>query len=292
MIIINAYILIIIADLLLAGNFVFQKKYQKIAGTSVKAGLVFNGLLGVVSAVMYIVMNKFCIHITTYSLIMATLYTVFIMVYVFIGFKIMEKGNMSLYTLFLMAGGMTVPFVWGVVFWQEQISVWRVLGLVAIVGSMVISTSGINKPDKKQILLCVAVFFLNGLVSVTSKAHQISEASKYVTAEDFALIAMIAKAVICFVALAVISRKATVKERLPLKPVLWVSVMAGVIGGLASLFMLVGAVSVPATILYPLNTGGCVIFTALAGWIFCKEKITKRQWTGIAICFIGTLLFL
>lgn len=289
----NSYLLIVLADILLAFDFAFQKKYQKTAGTTVKAGLVFNALVGAFSALVYLIINKFTLHILPFSVIMATLFTVFVMVYVFIGFKIMENGSMSLYTLFLMAGGMVVPFVCGVIFWDESLSFWRVLGLLAIVGAMVISNYEGSKFDKKQILLCVLVFFLNGFVSVTAKAHQISEAGKYVTSADFGFIAMTVKAVICFAALLLVRKNSENTHQKPdAGKIAAISACSAVAGGLSFFLQLVGAASVPATVLYPLITGGCVVLSSLAGLVFFKEKIEKRQWIAIVICCVGTLLFL
>lgn len=116
----NAYIMIIIADILLAANFVFQKKYQSTAGTTLKAGLMYNALTGAFSALMFLIINRFEIRISGYSLVMAAIFACVLMLYIFIGFRIMENGSMSLYTLFLMSGGMTVPYVWGVLFLNEE----------------------------------------------------------------------------------------------------------------------------------------------------------------------------
>lgn len=64
------------------------------------------------------------------------------------------------------------------------------------------------------------------------------------------------------------------------------------IGGVSYLFQLKGAINLPATVLYPFITGGSIIFTALAGRVFFGEKPKKRTLTGIALCFLGTVLFL
>ena len=51
----------------------------------------------------------------------------------------MENGSMSLYTLFLMSGGMTVPYIWGVLFLNEKLTIFRTLGLVAIIAAIIIA---------------------------------------------------------------------------------------------------------------------------------------------------------
>jgi multidrug transporter EmrE-like cation transporter len=67
---------------------------------------------------------------------------------------------------------------------------------------------------------------------------------------------------------------------------------AAAISGISYLLQLTGAKELPATVLYPMVTGGCIIFSALSGRIFFKEKLSTYQLVSIGLCFVGTLLFL
>ena len=67
---------------------------------------------------------------------------------------------------------------------------------------------------------------------------------------------------------------------------------SALVGGLSYLLQLIGAKELPATVLYPIVTGGSIIFSAFSGKIFFKETITRRQWISIGLCLIGTLFFL
>ncbi len=58
------------------------------------------------------------------------------------------------------------------------------------------------------------------------------------------------------------------------------------------ILQLIGAESLPASVLYPFITGGSIILTSFAGVAFFKEKLTIRQWMAVTACFVGTLLFL
>lgn len=290
----NAYILIIIADLLLAVTFLFQKKYQKLSGTSLKAGLVYNALMGVFSAIMFLCINGFEIRITGFSLFMAVIFATVVTLYIFVGFKLMEKGCMSIYTLFLMAGGMTVPYVWGVLFLDEALTFIRTLGLLAIIVAIGISNSGAKNVDKKQIIMCISVFLLNGVSSVTAKMHQINPVSQVVTSPDFAFLVMVVKAVMCSVIL-LINRKRFVSDSQKMssvKTILPIVLFAAMADGISYMLQLIGATQLPASVLYPMVTGGSVILTSLAGVVVFKEKLSARQWIGVAICFVGTLFFL
>lgn len=290
----NAYILIILADILLAAVFLCQKEYQKVAGTTVGAGLWYNALMGAFSAIMFLIINRFEVKLTPYSVIMAVVFAIVAMLYIFIGFRIMKNGNMSLYTMFLMSGGMTVPYIWGVLFLNEELTLFRIIGLVAIIIAIVISNSGARKPGKMQILMCVAVFLLNGVASVTSKLHQINPASEVVTSSDFAFLVMVFKALICFTVITVCGKKLKYEttKKLPGKKIIPIVLLAAVLDGISYMLQLVGAINIPATVLYPLVTGFSVILTAIAGAVVLREKLSARQWTGVAICFVGTLFFL
>lgn len=279
---------------MLAANFVFQKKYQQTAGVSLKTGLIYNAILGVFSAIKFLVINKFHIECSAFSLLMAAIFATVLVLYIIIGFKIMEKGNMALYTLFLMSGGMTVPYIWGVLFLNEELTILRTIGLVVIIVAIIISNSGTGKPDKKQILMCIAIFILNGISSVVSKHHQINPVSEMVTPTDFVFLVGIFKAVICSCFLLVFKNKFKVQDgnKLDIKPLLLIIFLASLTDGLTYMLQLIGASSLPATVLYPLVTGGCIILTPIAGMLVFREKPSTRQWISVALCFVGTLLFL
>ena len=55
----------------IAGNFVFQKKYQKTAGASIKSGVIYNALTGIFSTLIFLIINKFKIDVVPYSCVMA-----------------------------------------------------------------------------------------------------------------------------------------------------------------------------------------------------------------------------
>ncbi len=290
----NSYILILIADVFLATNFVFQKMYQKTSGTSVKAGLTYNALTGFFSAVLFLFINGFKIKLTVFSCLMAAIFATVITLYTLIGFKIMEKGSMSLYTIFLMSGGMTVPYIFGVIFLNEELTVLRTIGLAAIIVAIAISNMGKEKPDIKQLIFCIVVFMLNGISSVTSKVHQISAVSEVVTSTDFAFIVMLFKAIICMLIMLVNIKKIGIgkEPKLPIKSTVWIMLFASLADGLTYMLQLIGAITLPASVLYPFITGGSVILTSFAGMIVFNEKLSARQILTIVICFIGTLLFL
>ena len=288
----NSYVMIILADILLASTLGLQRKYKDKAGVSPRASLIFTIYTSGFSAILFFVINKLTISITMFSVIMAVLFASMLTFYVFIGFCIMKRGNMSLYTLFLMSGGMTIPYIYGVLFLNEELNILRILGLLFIVAAVTVNNFGKDKADRKQIALCITVFILNGLVSVISKAHQISAASEVVSSPEFVFLATVSKFVISILVLPFIKKEETDKPAFSSKSVVLIFIMAAVTDGISYMLQLMGAVEIPATVLYPLITGGTIIFSVLVDLLVFKEKIALKQWIGTGIAFLGTLMFL
>ena len=182
------YLLLLLAALLLAADFALNKLYQKHAGTSLKAGFRFNALLGLFTAIVFWAMSGFTFHISWYSILMAGGMTLLAVIYTLVGFRILKAESMALYTMFLMTGGMVVPYLWGLLFLDEPFSPLRTAGLVLIVASVIFSNLGSKKNNWLVLPLCVAVFFLNGFVSVISKMHQIEVELPTVSATEFVML--------------------------------------------------------------------------------------------------------
>ena len=103
---------------------------------------------------------------------------------------------MAVYTLFLMAGGMVLPFLWGAFFLHESFSWLRLFGLLIILCGVIFANMGGNKMETKHLFLCFAVFILNGIVSIVSKMHQIEAVLARVNPKEFIVLGNMVK---CFV---------------------------------------------------------------------------------------------
>ena len=114
------------------------------------------------------------------------------------------------------------------------------------------------------------------------------------TSPDFVFIVMMFKTVICSVVLLVSRKRMTTNEtkKIPIKPIILIVLFTAVSEGLTYMLQLIGATTLPATVLYPFVTGGSEILTAFAGVLVFKEKLSVRQFAGIAICFVGTVILL
>ena len=284
------YILVLSSTILLAFNFAVSKRYQLSEGACMETGLRFNMLLGITTAVIFFALSGFYVEFSWFSLVMALGMSSCAAAYTVLGFAVMKEGNMTVYTLFLMSGGMILPYIYGVVCLNEQLTVLRVLGLLLIFAAVVLTNKSDRPVSKKVLLLCFAIFIFNGFVSIFSKAHQVSLRYK-VDSIAFVMYTGFVKFILSFVVLLFCKKERKIFS-FSQKSSLLLVVGSAFLSGLSYAFQLIGAKELPATVLYPMVTGGAVIFSAISGRVFFKEKPTKAQLISIVLCFIGTLLFL
>ena len=294
------YLMLIAAAILMAANFGLNKLYQKKAGTSLCAGLGFNAILGLMTAIIFWIMGGFQIHLSLYSVLMATALATIGMIYTLLGFRILRSGSMALYTLFLMTGGMALPYIWGLLFLDEPFAWLRMLGLAVLILAVAFSNLGGNKGKTNVALLsmCVAVFVLNGLLSVLSKLHQIQTELTTVSTTEFVMLCGFFKFLLAGIAFLFARRQESKKDtatptaRLAVLRLLPLILIAAITDGASYALQLTGASNLPATVLYPFVTGGSMVFSTIVGVIFFREKPSKNLVISVCLCFAGTLMFL
>lgn len=285
------YILTIISTIFLAFNFVLTKKFEIYEGTSPIMGLKFNSVNGLITAAVFFAFCGFRISFSWFSCVIAFVMSLCAVLYSILGFKVLRTGNMALYSLFLMSGGMVLPYMFGVIFLDEQLTVLRAAGLAVILCAIIISNKSSCTVDKTLLLLCISIFILNGFVSIFSKCHQVFTDLKPVDSMVFVIYTGIAKFVLCEAAMLLYKKE---RRRTSFSSNKTIPIVAGtaLFGGISYTMQLIGAKELPASVLYPMVTGGCIIFSSLFGRAFFKEKITLYQRISIVLCFIGTFLFL
>ena len=292
-----SYILLVLAAVLLVFDFALNKLYQQIRGTKPESTLLFNSLLGLVTAFVFFAINNFKFDCSTFSIIMAMLQSIFVMSYNIIGFKLLKVGTMAIYTMFLMIGGMVLPYLFGLIFLDESVGIVRILALMIIIIGVALSSYQKNKIHKKQILMYIVVFFLNGLVSIVSKIHSIGESYGAVTAGEFIIIGGIIKFFLAGVMYLIYRNKNQVTEQIcrekgKLGKSIAIIFLSAAIGGGSYLLQLNGAKTLPATVLYPFITGGSIVFSTLVGKIAFKEKLSAKVIVSVVMCLVGTIMFL
>lgn len=234
------YLLVLAATVLLAFEFAFSKKYQSLEGANLVSGLKFNLISGICKAVIFFALSGFKFEFSLFSLICAFIMTVCAMAYNITGFKILKLGDMSTYSVFLMCGGMLLPYFYGVLFLDEKISVFRIIGVLIIVGAVILSANAKFKFNLPFLALCIAVFILNGCVSIVSKYHQINVTFSPVDATVFVMYTGIFKFLISAVML-IFSKEGCSNKPFLIKKSLLLIIIISAVSGLSYMLQLIGA---------------------------------------------------
>ena len=280
------YLSVITATVLLAIEFSCSKLYQSLESISLEKGLQFNTVSGLVSALIMWALAGFRLEWSGFSALLALGMALCSMLYCLLSFRILNLGGMVLYSLALMNGGMLLPYIFGIVFLNETVSLPGFLGLIAVLAAVILSNFNRRKISKTLLLLCTAVFLLNGFCSILSKAHQISRISSTVGSAGFVMYSGIAKCLLSVIVL--LCRKRSSFSRPKHKYTLLLTVGAAVISAASYLLQLNGTKVLPASVLYPMITGGSIVFSAIAGRVFFKERLSLRQILCILLCIFGT----
>lgn len=286
------YLILTVAAIGTAGNFALTKLYQQNMGNAARESTVFNMLVGLFSTVIFWIAGGFNIECTPYSLLMAFLMSLFVGIYTMIGFKIMSMGSMTVYTVFLMLGGAVVPFFYGVLFLDEAVTFTNVIALLLVVVAVILNSFEKNtgKQSAKFILLCIMVFLLNGAVSVVSKMHQVETRYPVVSADAFVLLKSAVRFVFFALLIPFCGKKAEQTAKLSVKMYI-VMICCAAASGFSYMLQLVAASNIPATILYPIVTGGTIVGTALFDRICFGQHINNRTKISILFCIIALVLF-
>ncbi|HIZ10399.1 MAG TPA: EamA family transporter [Candidatus Borkfalkia avicola] len=297
-----AYLLIALADLCIAGQFTFNKLYEKKVACGAKHFLAFPVLTAAIAALLFLCVNKFSLAYGGFSVGLAALNGLVQALSILCGIIVVRMGPMSVYTLFMMLGGMVLPYLYGVLFLQETPSVCQIIGLFVLIATLFLSMflkdrSQGEKKHRAFYLLCAAVFFLNGGTSIISKAHQID--ARALPTYDFMVwfyLFQFAFAAVAFGVFLLCTRR---NENVPPLRFTGKSALSAVgisagyafCTGIGYMFLLFSTADLPASFLYPIVTGGSVILTTVAAHFFFKEKIKPLMWLNLALMLAGVILF-
>lgn len=298
------YLFILLAVVCFAAQFAFTKLYEGAVGQSTVTTLVMLVGTSLVGSGIFLVANGMQLQFSSISLIWAVVFALIMIPYYLIGIKVLSLGSLAIYSMFMMLGGMLVPFFYGILFLCEQPSIGKLLGTVLLVIFIVLQALWQNAPSDAQegqkrtrwlfFALCVVIFFINGMTGVIAKAHSISEGAVNEASFTSLYCALTACMSLLLLALSCLKNRGTslrqIKSALGLRQLLIMALLgAAAYGG--NFLQLLAADKVPASVQFPLVSGGVIVLSALVSAFCFRERISKREWISVAGAFASTLLF-
>lgn len=285
-----AYLLTALAAVMFGTQFIFQQKYSNTEGTTVNGALRFSlfcsffqiplvllisitgGLEGfTLAAATICVINAFNSILNAYFCV-----------------KVFESADMTLFSIFMMLGGMTLPFIAGMVFFNEDPTLPKFIGFALIALALVLETGKASPVRGKTVIYYLGLFVTNGLSGVYAKLNQSIENS----ASTNAYIIMTAAATIVICSAALLFKKTVKKESISFgstKTALLAIIPYIIIATLGNFLSLTGLRALDASVQYPISTGGTIVVSAVVT-LLQKEKLKPRNYIAVAISVAAAII--
>ena len=278
------YLMIIVSALLFSLQFMFNDGYKRECGSSLAAALKFSLYTSIVGLLFLLIINKFKLEITLFSAVVALVYALVCVIFSYCSVKAFESANLSVYSVFSMIGGMVLPFAYGMLC-GEEFKLSRLLCCVLIIAAIIFTAdkSGEHKDGFKYY---IAIFMLNGLVGVISKFHQ-ARSALCVDRASFMMLTKIFTLLVSVIILLCMREKDFFATP---KALAYCGIYSAV-NSIGNLMLLIALLCLPASVQYPLVTGGTMLFALIISFIR-REKITKRNLLGTALAIISTVIII
>lgn len=297
------------AGVLFSVQFLFTKQYQLRAGAGWRPAIWMLVFANLWMGFLFLSAGGFRLHILPASLLYAVVYAVCAAVNNAASLFAMRLGKVAVVTLFSLSGGLLLPSAYGVIRLGEPLTAGKAAGTLLIV----LASFGclFGKQDERAAggsrrrfwLLCFAVFFGNGMVSVVTKAHAIradtGSSREFLTLTS--LLGLIASAAILLPGLlkrtdeaGAAGLRARIGRDLGGKRAVWTLVLLtggyAVCNGLANVCSMHTAKTMDSSLQFPLLSAMVVVFTALLAWAVFHEKPGRGDAAGLGLTVAGMAL--
>ena len=265
-------------------QFFFNQQFEHNYGGGLRAMFVFSAGSGLAGLIVLLAINGFRVEFTPFTLVMAVLAALNSMVYNFCSLQTLGKINLSLYSVFAMLGGMALPFVGGICFYGEDLTLGKAICFATVAASLFLTVKRGDKTPKKFYIYYAGIFILNGLSGVLSKFFQEADYAK-ASAAGYSVLISASMAVLALIALPFVRG-----EKCPLN---WKAAGSmfgyGILSRVANWLLVLALAHLPASAQYPFVTGGVMILSTAIAYATPK-KPAKRELAAVALSFIGLLV--
>lgn len=276
------YGLIILSVCMFGGCFALNDVYRRMRGSSLKISMQFSLTSSVAGLLVLLMINGFQPEFTPFTLVMAIWSALNGLCFTLCSFRSLGIINLSVYSLFSMLGGMVLPFLQGILFYDEDMTLAKGVCFLLICAALLLT---VEKGGKKGgTIYYMGIFVLNGMSGVISKIFTSAPYEK-TGAAGYSVLCAFATIVISGVALLWMRKEETPKAT---AVSIGTCAVSGITNRLANYFLVLALAHVHASVQYPMVTGGVIIVSTLICFLG-ENKPSKREILSVALAFIGVL---
>lgn len=275
------YGIVVIATILFGIQFFCNQQYENESGNGAAASMLLAGGSSLLGGIVLLVVNGFHLSSTTFTLILAFLTAINNLLCMVCGLKALGCANLSLYSLFSMLGGMVLPFAAGIIFYNENFSLNKGICLLFVIGSLLLTLQQDN--NKGGGWYFAGIFVCNGMAGVLSKIYQEAPYVKANEASYSIWSSLLAAGLAGIFWLCLRERQVKITSRSILS-----MAGSGALNKVANLLLLIALAHLPASVQYPMVTGGVIIVSTLFSY-FTPQKPTRRELGAVVLAFIAII---
>ena len=294
------YIFILLAVLAFTIQFVLTKLFSASAREGGVTALCMLLAVGLSGALVALVASGFHLNISWISILLAAIFAAIMIPYHTLGVKALSLGDLTTYSVFMMLGGMLLPFLYGILLLDEGATIGKILGCILLTvgitlqGRMQSKGEGKKKAGALYLVLCLIIFVVNGLTGIIQQIHALRPDA--VDEVSFIFFSSVLTAFFAAVGLSLLlirGGKETggeCKAFFTPKPFL-LATMLGAMMNIGNFFILLAAPHVGASIQFPLISGGTILTSVIASLLFFKERPSAGEGWALLIVLLSTVLF-
>lgn len=294
------YAFLVIAAALYSLMFLGNRAYQRSNGAGLSAALSFAMYTSIVALPIFLIistvgmisgwepLSDLKLEFSWFSLFMALLNSGVLIGYSIFSIKALSVANLSLFSIFAMLGGMLLPSLYGLIFSGEPLTVGKACCYVLIAAALFLTFEGGGKSGGKSMFYCFGVFVLNGLSGVVTSIHsEEAFADIAVSSGSYMIMNRAGNIVVCVILLLSICKKIPKLKTADIGSVTG----NGACAGMGNLLQLMALASLDSSVLFPIVTGGTMLFSMVVSLII-GEKPSKKTIVASVIAAVSTVLMM
>lgn len=279
--------LILVSTVLFSLSFLFKSNFQEKEGNTLAKAMVFSAIgnfIGIITTLFMGVDFSF----TWFSFILAIITAVISIIFSVVSIKALAVANLTVFSLFSMLGGMLLPFVFSIAFYDERLTISKIICVCFVIAALILGTpKSDSKKNKTAIWYYIGVFVTNGMVGVMAKIHQSGVNAVSSNAYTF-MHKTINFAISAVIVIILLSNGEDVKLYRKATSLFNASGSA-MLNTIGNLFLLYALLHVDASVQYPLVTGGVIVVALIIDFIK-GEKPNKKAIISAILSVIGMCL--
>lgn len=278
------YVLLGLAALSVTCQDIFKQKFNQKSKNGV---FLFSGMISFAAMLFFVAVNRDwsyssqqLLHSAAFALCYAssTLFAVLAI----------KHGSLAKTTLILSCS-LLIPSFYGMVFLGEPVSVTLVVGIILLVTALIMINYE-KDPAPATLKWAIFVFLAfvgNGMCSTVQKIEQntFGDSGKNV----FMIVALALVSVIMLIMSALTKSERENCKDVITKGWLWAA-LCGVFNGLCNYLVLYLNPRLPASVMFPVISGGSVVMVFVYATLIQKEKFNLRQKIGYALGVLSIVL--